>query len=369
MNNNNVSPVSVKQDTLEEISHYIYAIIYPIIFLLGIIGNILSSLLFSITKLNRTSCGVYFLLLAIYDSIGLLGGLHHCLTIGYHVPVPNATYCRARNFLLYISMDMTSWMIVAISVDRYLKVKFPIKARIYATQKLAIIVSCIITFVFILKNFHLATVFIGNFRDDAADNCDPNPNYPKYVAFFKNIWPWIDLTTYALLPFIIVTLCNAFIIYDQYKRRVKLRKRNLDRSLVTLLLVSSISLIVCNLPITILAGIYPYISVTYDTNKTYDGVAFAFDLLRILSYASLALNFYLYYYSSTIFRQQAILLFKRIFRIKSITNDIELIERPHTNENRYEQRLYSIEETDDYQQTSVPSLTDSSFISNFYSQE
>ncbi|CAF2392077.1 unnamed protein product [Rotaria sp. Silwood2] len=369
MSNTHLTRAVVKHDNLEEISHYIYAIVYPIVFLLGIIGNLLSSLLFSITTLNRTSCGVYFLLLAIYDSIGLLGGLHHCLTIGYHVPVPNATYCRARNFLLYISMDMTSWMIVAISVDRYLKVKFPIKARVYATQKLAIIVSCIITFVFIIKNFHLATVFIGDFTADAADNCDPNPDYPKYVAFFKNIWPWIDLTTYALFPFLIVTLCNTFIIYDQYKRRVKLRKRNLDRSLVTLLLVSSISLIVCNLPVSILAGIYPYISVSYDTNKTYDGVAFAYDLLRIPSYVSLALNFYLYYYSSNVFRQQAIVLFKRIFRIKSKTNDIELTERPYTNGNRYEQRLYSIEEPDDYQQTAITSLTGSNFISNFYSQE
>ncbi|CAF0873446.1 unnamed protein product [Rotaria sordida] len=369
MNNTHLTRAVVKHNTLEEISHYIYAVIYPIIFILGIIGNLLSSLLFSITTLNRTSCGVYFLLLAVYGSIALLGGLHHCLTIGYHVPVPTATYCRARNFLLYMSMDMTSWMIVAISVDRYLKVKFPIKARIYATQKLAIIISCIITFVFIIKNFHLATVFIGDFTDDAADNCDPNPDYPKYAAFFKNIWPWIDLTTYALLPLLIVTLCNGFIIYDQYKRRVKLRKRNLDRSLITLLLVSSISFIVCNLPITILAAIYPYISLSYDTNVKYDGVAFAYDLLRMPSYASFALNFYLYYYTSSIFRQQAILLFKRICRIKSNTNDIELLERTNANENRYDQRLYSIEEPDDYQQTSVPSLTNSSFISNFYRQE
>ena len=95
-------------------------------------------------------------------------------------------------------------------------------------------------------------------------------------------------------------------------------------SLITLLLVSSISLIICNLPITILAVIYPYISLSYDTNDIYDDVAFAFDILRLPSYASLALNFYLYYYTSILFRQQTVLLFQRIFRIKTKTNDIEL---------------------------------------------
>ncbi len=214
MNSSHSTPIN--REHLKEISHYMYMIIYPIIFIVGLIGNLLSSLLFSITKLNQTSCGVYFLLLAISDSIALIGGLHHCLTIGYSVAVPNASYCRVRNFLLYTSMDMASWMVVAISVDRYLKMKYPIKARMHATRKLAIIISCVITFIFILKNFHLATVYIGDFTDDAEDNCDPNPAYPNYVSFFTNIWPWIDLTTFALLPFVIVAVCNAFIIYDQY---------------------------------------------------------------------------------------------------------------------------------------------------------
>ena len=60
-------------------------------------------------------------------------------------------------------MDMASWMVVAISVDRYLKVKFPIKARIYEHEKLAIIISCILTVIFIVKNFHLANSFYRRF--------------------------------------------------------------------------------------------------------------------------------------------------------------------------------------------------------------
>jgi hypothetical protein len=212
-------------------------------------------------------------------------------------------------------MDMASWMVVAIAVDRYVKVKFPIKAYINCTQKLTIIVSSILASFLILKNAHLLTKFIGDFTDDAADNCGPNPDYPTYVSFFKTIWPWIDLTTFALLPFIIVTICNIFIIYNRYRQRLKLGRRTLDRSLIKFLLISSISFIICNFPVSITSVIYPYISKSYDKNKYYDEVAFAFDLLRLPSYASLAFNFYLYYYSSSIFRQQAVLLFKRIFRI------------------------------------------------------
>jgi growth hormone secretagogue receptor len=366
MNISVTTPVVIKQDDLEVISRYMYMIIYPFIFVLGIVGNLFSSLLFSITKLNRTSCGIYFLLLAVFDSVALIGGLHHCLTIGYHVRVPNAIYCRARDFLLYTSMDMTSWMVVAISVDRYLKMKFPIKARIYATRKLAIIVSSIIAVVFIIKNFHLATVFIGDFTEDAADNCDPNRDYPTYVIFFDKVWPWIDLVSFAVLPFTIVAICNAFIIHDQYKRRVKLRKRHLDRTLVTLLLVSSISLIVCNLPITILAVIYPYISLSYNNNDIYDGTAFAFDILRLPSYVSLALNFYFYYYTSALFREQAAFLFRRIFRMKSRSNDNIMINRGSSDQNPFEQRPYSIEESEEYQQASTSSMAENSFILKYY---
>jgi len=302
---------------LEEIIHYIYMIIYPIIFIVGLIGNLLSSLLFSATELYQTSCAIYFLLLAISDSIALIGGLHHCLTIGYRIEVPNAAYCRARNFLVYTSMDMASWIVVAISVDRFYKVKYPLQARIYCTRKLTIIVSCILTIILILKNVHLSTKFIGDFTDDAADNCDPNPAYPTYVSFFNKTWPWIDLATFALLPFIIITSCNIFIIYSLYRRRLKFGQRNLDRSLINFLLISSILFIICNFPVSITLVIYPYISSNYSKKEHYDEVAFVFDILRLPSYLSLALNFYLYYYSSSIFRQQAVLLFKRIFRIET----------------------------------------------------
>ena len=317
-NSTSPAPFDLEQHQLGEINRYIYAILFPIIFLLGLIGNLLSSLIFSITKLNLSSCGVYFLQLAIYDSIALICGLHHCLTIGYHVQTPGAWYCQIRNFATYLSMDMASWMIVAISVDRLFKVKLPMKSRVYVTRKSALIVSGVVTLLFLGKNFHLLTNFIGDFTDLAVDNCDPNPNYPRYVFFFKNVWPWIDLTTYALVPFVIVALANAFIIHDHYQRRLRLRKHNLDLSLIGLLLISSISLFVCHLPITVLAGMYPYISSSYDDNEIYDRVAFAFDILRLPSYASLALNFYFYYYNSSLFRHQTVLVFRRVCRRQAV---------------------------------------------------
>lgn len=366
MSSSNTTQANAQQDDFEIISHYLYMIIYPTIFLFGIVGNLLSSLLFSITKLNRTSCGIYFLLLAIADSIGLIAGLHHCLTIGFDIPVPNAIYCRTRNFLLYVSMDLASWMIVAISVDRFIKVKFPIKAGTYATRKLSIIVSCSIIVILILENIHLATIFIGDFSDNAADNCDPNPNYPDYVYFFNKIWPWIDFTTFAALPFLIVSISNGFIIHEQYKRRVKLRNRHLDRTFIILLLTSSIIFILCNLPITILGIIYPYISITYDTHHTYDSAAFAYDILRLPSYGSLALNFYLYYYTSNVFRQQAILLIRRIFRIKSPSDENELNEGTSIHRNYAEYQTYSVNQSDDYSQTSTSSNRERSFILNYH---
>lgn len=353
---------STENNGLEEVSRYIYAIVFPVIFVLGLLGNILSSILFSVTKLNQTSCGTYFLLLAIFDSLALIGGLHHCLTIGYHVSVPNAMYCRARNFLLYMSMDMSSWMVVAISVDRYLKMKYPIKARMYGTRKLSIIISVIIIVVFTIKNFHLLTVFIGDFTTDAVDNCDPNPEYPSYVFFFQNVWPWIDLITYALFPFLIVAFCNCWIIRDQYKRRVKLPHRNLDKSLISLLLVSSTSLILCNLPITILAVIYPYISLSYDSKDSYDGVAFAFDILRLPSYASLALNFYLYYYTSSLFRQQTVLLYRRICRKPLQSDEIELPTRIYTIDNNPRS---SFDDSEEYVPNSHTSSFAESFVANY----
>ena len=73
-----------------------------------------------------------------------------------------------------------------------------------------------------------------------------------------------------------------------------------------------------------------------------------------------ALNFYLYYYSSILFRQQTVLLFRRLFCIQTKSDEIELPTRIYINGN-------ARPESDDYdQQISKPSLTGGSFISDFY---
>ena len=64
---------------LEESICYIYTIVYPIIFIIGFIGNILSSLL---TDLSQTSWDLYSLLCPISDLIALIGGLHSVVEPG-----------------------------------------------------------------------------------------------------------------------------------------------------------------------------------------------------------------------------------------------------------------------------------------------
>ena len=317
-----MNETSMSCSEFKHFTQYSYMIIYPIIFFVGLIGNLLSILLFTITELSQTSCGLYFLLLALSSIFALLGGFHHCLTIGYNIQVPNAAYCRTRNILLYTSMDVASWMIVALSLDRLYRVICPIHARIFGTRKLSAIVAGTLIVILTLKNAHLSTSFIGDFTDDATDNCDPNPAYPAYVFFFQNVWPWIDLATFALVPFLVLTISNSLIVYIRYQQRLRFGHRTLDRSLMKFLLISSMSFLCCNFPVAITLVIYPFVSPKHHLKNDYDAVAFVLDILRLLSYATLASNFYFYYYSSSIFRQQASRLFNRLRQRPTNTNTI-----------------------------------------------
>ena len=121
------------------------------------IGNSLSFVIMRRTSMKNTSAGVYFSAIACLDTMTVYCSVLP-FTIYYFNSVDLQTLhpwsCKIIEFMLLICSDIAIWLLVAVTVDRFIAVKYPMKKSQMCTRKRAVIVACILPFISFLKNVH-----------------------------------------------------------------------------------------------------------------------------------------------------------------------------------------------------------------------
>ncbi len=109
----------------------------PVIILVGMVGNLLSVIVFVNTYLSRQSSSIYLASLAVADLLYLLS-----LTVVWlswiHVPLlHHIGCCQLVTYLKNVCTFLSVWYVVCFTVDRYIIVCYPLRRDRYCTPRLA----------------------------------------------------------------------------------------------------------------------------------------------------------------------------------------------------------------------------------------
>jgi hypothetical protein len=142
----------------EASDHLLYLIIplYSIVFVIGTIGNILVILTVTTVKQMRNTTNALILHLAIANLTFVLTCIPHTIYIyvvhSYYFP---KLLCKLANTLMYLSAYVSIYILVLMSIDRFLGVVFAVKSTKYRTERnahLAVIVVWLIGIIFASPN-------------------------------------------------------------------------------------------------------------------------------------------------------------------------------------------------------------------------
>ncbi len=254
---------------------------------------------------------MYFRWLAIIDTIFLLNTLPRHWIIGVYDfdfrDFSNAA-CKIHNFTSDWLKDMAGWSLVCIATERAIGIFWPLKHKVYFTKRHAIILLVIVTVALIIKTCHM--LFGFHISTDANRMiCTTSGNYNYFMT---DIYFWLDLFLYLLLPMLIISICNIGILCIVH-RQSNLRKGGHVPSknrMVSILLGLSIAYILCVTPITVSHLVREVLreQIAADANMAADmfllksfGVAAAF--------VNSSVNMFLYCISGTLFRKELKLMF------------------------------------------------------------
>ena len=225
------------------VDRYLWMYWSPFTFLVGVIGNIFIILVLasqfrqnSRSKSNRATTPIYLTVMAVADIGFLVFGIvpewfEACEFTVFDEWHP--IVCKLEKFMFYVTGDVAIWTITAFTFDRFVAVCFPFKKSAVCVPKYAKITSACIIVIAVLKSVHVAwtrgsvyteyynittansSISLVNNNDTVqkARNLTTNCGRPEPFDYFEYyIRPWIVFAVVNLVPFLVILLCNVFII-------------------------------------------------------------------------------------------------------------------------------------------------------------
>ena len=284
---------------------------------MGLIGNTLTLFIAGDRKKRHP---MMIRLLAVVDNLNIVVSIVDL--IGYFLYGPASIYylnnwgCKLGSYVLVTLQHYEAWVVVVLTLERYLSIMYPLKAHKSLSQRKLQVLLGAILFLNMIDYLPMLTShsLVGSQYDYL---CQANSKFGRWWA--EKFYPTWQLVVFVGGPFGILLICNTAIIWQLIKRN---RKRselgistskkentiNLNKQAPLLLGVGFIFLIT-QAPMNI------YL-MTDIGNKAYSDdpveqeyLDLGFNLVLTFSYINYSVNFFIYVLTNTAMRQKMISMF------------------------------------------------------------
>lgn len=216
------------------------------------------------------------------------------------------------------------WILCVISLERAAVTRNFLWMKNVFSHRHSYVTLVIIYIVLFLLNIHYLIFFgseeetISEFVDNQTErlllkmcssnlNITTNATYEKFLIFY---FSWMDFIINSLIPFIIILISNASVMYSVCKSRILMKELGIrqtrsprETQLAYILFVSTFLFLLLTFPIRVFSVIEPYLTSDRKYLILFDGIS------RFLLYIDHGCGFYLYTFTGELFRRE----FKKIF--------------------------------------------------------
>ncbi|KAK7114515.1 hypothetical protein V1264_000569 [Littorina saxatilis] len=195
----------------------------PVLIVLGTFGNVFSFIIMRRRAMLKVSSYHYLASLAVADSLVLYIGLLR-LWLG---EVTGSDFhnsadwiCKLTISLGYTASDLSVWLIIAVTVERYIVVCFPLRASaMINTNRAKKVIGFLVLLMFTINLHFFWTVEIVERQPvdgNNVSNCEAAPHHQQLV---NAVWPWVDACIYSFVPFIVILVLNILIVIEVIEAR------------------------------------------------------------------------------------------------------------------------------------------------------
>ncbi len=192
-------------ETLNHITSVLREFYLPPLIACGLLLNCMLVVTVTCSKLRNFSVGPYLVLLAVADSLFLLSLLLIWVST-LNVEIYNlGELCQAITFISYSCVFLSMWINMALSVDRYIMVRYPASADTCCSTFRAKIICVALTVIAVAVYLNIS-LLMGVLKTKRGDSiCVPLPRFAHQVRTLSRI----DVFVNILLPMATMSVLNT----------------------------------------------------------------------------------------------------------------------------------------------------------------
>ncbi|XP_041355299.1 kappa-type opioid receptor-like [Gigantopelta aegis] len=270
----------------------------------GIVGNILLFIMMRNTKVRFLSYSVYLKFLSVSDSLLLVMRLIQETDMIFillsSTPV-NDAFCKIESSIHILVMLLCPWLVVGLSLDRFVCVRCPMTRGRFCTQKKALFVCSTMLGI----SFVLAVPIV--FKVEAVnEQCVSSHELYYYLAFIRLLiassLPCVAILVLNILIIIRIRRSNAFRkTFARSRLRSDSANHQHDHS-TRPLVIMSVMAFVTMVPAAVTESSYNLLGVYNRNVKAYELSQVILPPVRLIYLLNFGLNFYLLVLSSKNYR-------------------------------------------------------------------
>ena len=303
--------ISISQNHSEFVVNEEMSVPSLVLSMVGLLANMLVIVVIVGSSLRHSVFMMLLIVLAVADSLALLSTDLLQPGVFGHIFAQPLLPCHVLVFIVQSSGTMSSWIVVLISIERYIAINYPLKVHIYFSMKRScLMILCLGVSICVVKVYRLVYVSI-TVRYDIPICMLTTPNETRNFIFSI-----LDGLLYCLIPFCLITILNMMILKKMsskkaFRARSQVQSRSSthrDRSLVPMMLAVSLVFAVTTFPFALLliaSVIMKLNSIKWNENNN-RVIMFAIGLLNL----NHILNFFFYCITGSVFRSAFLSLFK-----------------------------------------------------------
>ena len=195
--------IQVETYTTFKIANFINVYWFPFLIPIGLVGNTLSFIVMIKPNNRKMSTCIYMAAISINDNIMIGTCFHTLLVIVLKVHAWHMLECKVAAFWALFALQNSTFQVLAMTVDKYIAIKWPHKAATYSAPRRARMISVSLSVCALVYNSpHLYLTHVVGGQCLAYGT----------GGLVTKIYSWLSFVLNAVIPFTLLIYMNFIIV-------------------------------------------------------------------------------------------------------------------------------------------------------------